>query len=134
MPHHMDRAEGRKEMKCPNCGEELTDSDLAEGGCSACGKPTDAREEALAEIVNETMNKEAVRNKNPDGHKYSKFCSCERCHIASVIAHAISTTYINGLVKEIEKIVRETTLPMLNKKRSAKIAKAIVTYITGEEK
>jgi hypothetical protein len=38
----------------------------------------------------ETMNKEALRNSNPEGHTYSEYCSCGRCHIASLLAHSIA--------------------------------------------
>lgn len=36
-----------------------------------------------------TMNNEAVRNGNPEGHKYNLVCSCGRCHMSSLIAQAI---------------------------------------------
>ena len=30
---------GPSDHRCPKCGNDYTDSDLAEGGCSVCGEP-----------------------------------------------------------------------------------------------
>lgn len=48
-------------------------------------------EEKLINLMVNTMNKEAIRNSQPQGHTYSVYCSCGRCHRASLLTQAILT-------------------------------------------
>lgn len=85
--------------KCQICGKQLPEThSFSICPTNTCNPPARELDEKKTEIVAmNAMNAEQIRNGvTLPLHQFSIFCSCGRCHTATIISEAIKKSYDNG--------------------------------------